>query len=110
MGGTLDMRGKLSGRVRGMGCAVACGIFLLLLLARTAGAVTFIEQANRLQLIYGGLLDFRPGQSPMPVETSEWSLGLELIPNPEVDTRIGAKDEPIDPPPLVPRINCHQRH
>lgn len=75
----------------------------LILWPSGAGAVTFVEQANRLQLIYAGLFDLRPAQSPLPVDRSEWSLGLELIPTPEVDTRVGGKEEPIDPPALIPR-------
>lgn len=112
MSGTRDMRGKARATVRikmpaGMRATapiIVCVLFLLLALSSTAGAVTFIQQANRLQLIYAALLDFRPGQSPNPVERSAWSLAFELIPMPEVDTRIGAKDEPIDSPPFVPRL------
>ena len=88
------MRGRVCAVVRTSVRIMACGLFLLLAFigtAGTAGAVTFIEQANRLQLIYAALLDLRPGQSPNPVDNSAWSLALELIPQPDVDTRVGAK-------------------
>lgn len=104
MGWNEHLRGEVGVRVRTSIRIGAAVLFLVAVFSNTAGAVTFIEQANRLQLIYAGLLDFRPGQSPLPVESPGWTLGLELIPTPEVDNRVGAKDEPIDPPALLPRL------
>jgi hypothetical protein len=70
--------------------------------ARPARAVTFIEQAQRLERIYGALLDLRPGEPPGGSEHGI-ALGVELIPVPAIDTRVGSKNEPVHPPPAIPR-------
>lgn len=68
-----------------------------------ARAVTFDEQARRLQLIYAYLLDFRPVQGPVLSRGNKFELALDLTPTPSIDNRVGAKDEPVNPPALIPR-------
>ncbi|MDJ0842273.1 MAG: hypothetical protein QNK37_37575 [Acidobacteriota bacterium] len=72
------------------------------LLAQT----TFQEQAARLQNINAFLQDFRPGTAPERVGKSRLELAFELYPQPDLDTRVGRKDEPIDPPSVVPRVRA----
>ena len=72
--------------------------------AQQAQAVTFQEQARRLQFIYSFLLDFRPGQAPLVPSGHLFDISAEIIPNPQVDNRVGSKNEPVNPPPLVPRF------
>ncbi len=77
------------------------GIFACIPLS--AYAVTFTEQIERLQLVYGALLDFRSGSPPKVYQPGEFALGLELVPVPTIDNRVGAKDEPVTPPPAYGR-------
>ena len=68
-----------------------------------AGAVTFDEQAERLQFIYSFLLDYRPAQAPVISRNGSLEAALDFIPLPSIDSRVGGKDEPVDPPPIIPR-------
>jgi len=71
-------------------------------------AVTAQEQSERLQLIYAHLLDFRSQRPPMAVvgEGQEWEV--ELLHRPEVNNRIGNKQEPVEGPPILPRFRYRQ--
>ena len=75
-------------------------------LAPEVRAVTFQDQARRLQLIYSFLLDFRPAQAPLLPSEYTFEIAAELIPNPSVDNRVGGKNEPVDPPPVIPRARA----
>jgi hypothetical protein len=68
-----------------------------------AKAVTFTEQIERLQLVYAALLDYRPGGPPRVFGRGQLALGLELVPIPPIDNRVGNKDEPVNPPPAYGR-------
>lgn len=68
-----------------------------------ASAVTFDQQAERLQLINSYLLDFRPAQGPVLSRDNGIEVGFDLIPVPSIDSRVGAKDEPVEPPEIIPR-------
>lgn len=86
----------------------ALGLILGLILgvvlwAAPAAAVTFDQQAERLQLIYSYLLDYRPMQGPVLSRQGSFELALEFTPLPSIDNRVGAKDEPVNPPPVIPR-------
>ena len=70
----------------------------------TARAVTFIEQAERLQHINAFLLDLRPGQPPRVPDETVLDFALEILPAPDIDNRVGAKDEPIASPAAIPRL------
>lgn len=83
------------------------GLFLLVLTAGSAGAVTHLEQVERLGAVYGALLDFRSLAVPGPRAPGLMELALELEPVPEIDNRIGAKREPVDAFPLVGRGRLH---
>ena len=77
---------------------------VLLFTAQSAQGVTARKQVERLQRINAFLLDFRSGAAPsLPEESWRLELALDLIPQPQLDTRVGAKDEPVNAPPLVPR-------
>ncbi len=82
---------------------LACGLGLAAALkAGPARAVTFVEQAQRLERLYAGLLDLRPGLPPGAAEQGLEVTG-EVIPVPAIDTRVGSKREPVHPPPAIPR-------
>lgn len=88
----------------GMRIVWAMGLALVMSVwAAPARAVTFDEQAQRLQLIYAYLLDFRPVQGPVLSRGNRIELALELTPSPSIDNRVGAKDEPVHSPALIPR-------
>jgi hypothetical protein len=70
--------------------------------ATPAHAVTFTAQIERLQAVYAALLDYRPGAPPVPSPGGE--IGLELLPVPAIDNRVGNKDEPVHPPPAIARL------
>ena len=70
------------------------------LLAQT----TFQEQAARLQNINAFLMDMRPAAAPVRPDDNRFELAFELYPQPDLDTQIGRKNEPLDPPSLVPRV------
>ncbi len=76
--------------------------------ATSVSAVTAQEQSERLQLIYAHLLDFRSQRPPMAVvgEGQEWEV--ELLHRPEVNNRIGNKQEPVEGPPILPRFRFRQ--
>lgn len=96
-------------RGRGRFRAALPGFALALALMAQPGlcrAVTFQEQAERLQLIYAFLLDYRPGQAPRLPTASLLDLTLEILPVPDIDNRVGAKDQPIDPPVAIPRLRA----
>lgn len=65
---------------------------------------TFQEQAERLQNINAFLLDFRPNTAPIPAGEGHLEIALDINPQPTIDTRIGRKDEPVDPPSVVPKL------
>ena len=94
---------KSPGRISARGCCVTGLILSLLAWAVPLPAVTFDQQAERLQLIYTYLLDYRPVQGPVLSRKSTFELALELTPTPSIDNRVGAKNEPVDPPALIPR-------
>lgn len=79
------------------------------LTASAAHAVTFIEQAQRLERIYAALLDFRPGAPPYAAADNAhpWEGIVELIPVPPIDNQVGAKKEPVNAPPAIPRVRLH---
>lgn len=65
---------------------------------------TFQEQAERLQNINAFLLDFRPNTPPIPIDKSHFEAIFDINPQPTINTRIGRKEEPIDPPAVVPKL------
>lgn len=75
------------------------GCFLL-------GQTTFQEQAARLQNINAYLLDFRPASAPWLPQENTLEFVFDLNPQPTIDTRVGNKDEPVDPPSLVPKLRA----
>ena len=82
---------------------LACLLLILFPLFLSA-QTTFQEQADRLQNINAFLLDFRPGTAPVEVDEGRLELAFELAPQPSVNTKVGNKDEPVDPPSIVPRF------
>ena len=68
------------------------------------GQTTFQEQANRLQNINAYLLDLRPAGFPLVPERNRLELVFDLNPQPTINTRVGNKDEPVDPPSVVPKL------
>ena len=100
----LELAGVKTGGVSAARIFCAVGLVMsLLVLAGSARAVTFDEQAERLQLIYSYLLDYRPGQGPVLSRKSRFELALDLTPLPSIDNRVGGKDEPVEPPVVIPR-------
>ena len=79
---------------------------LTLAVARPAFAVTYLEQAERLQLINAFLLDYRPAAAPLLPKSSLIEIQADLIPMPAIDNRVGAKNEPDNAPPAVPRVRA----
>lgn len=80
-------------------------IFVLLTLSGfAADGTTFQEQAARLQNINAYLLDYRPASAPDKPTENQFRFSLDLTPQPDVNTRVGDKEEPIDPPSVVPRL------
>lgn len=71
-----------------------------------AGAVTYLEQAERIQQVYAYLIDYRPAGAPRVPKRGLIEVQAEVIPTPEVDHRVGAKDEPFDPPAALPRVRA----
>ena len=90
-------------RVTRLAVASLVPLLALLWAPGNARAVTFSEQAERLQLIYAFLLDFRPGQAPLTPPRNELEIGLDLTAVPSINNRIGAKTEPVEPPAVIPR-------
>jgi hypothetical protein len=82
--------------------------FSVFLSATSVSAVTAQEQSERLQLIYAHLLDFRSQRPPVAVigEGQEWEV--ELLHRPEINNRIGNKQEPVEGPPILPRFRFRQ--
>jgi hypothetical protein len=85
------------------GAALLFALGVVLLAARPALAVTYLEQAERLQLINAFLLDNRPAGAPRLPEKSLFDLQVELIPLPAIDNRVGSKNEPDNAPPASAR-------
>ncbi len=75
-------------------------------LALAGDGTTFQEQAARLQNINAYLLDLRPASAPDRVDKNRIELILDINPQPTIDTRVGRKDEPLDPPSFVPKIRA----
>lgn len=97
---------RLSG-TRPCGARLSGALLALALLAWApgpgTGAVTFQQQAQRLQQVYAYLLDYRPGLAPLPMPGVGWEISLDLTPLPAIDNTVGGKDEPVAPPPAIPR-------
>lgn len=83
-----------------------CALLLggLSLTASSAQAVTSEEQADRIQQVYSFILDFRSNAAPLPEESGTLDLQADLLLMPEIDNRVGAKNEPVDTLPVVPRL------
>jgi hypothetical protein len=77
-----------------------------LLWPQSIQGVTYLEQAERLQLVYAFLLDYRPAGAPRLPRLSIFELQGEVLPIPKVDPRVGAKDEPVDTPEAIPRARA----
>jgi hypothetical protein len=82
------------------------GALALLLTAHAARAVTFVDQIERLQAVYAALLDYRSGAPPGSSPAGTLALGLEVVPIPPLDTRVGSKSEPVHPPAAVARLRA----
>lgn len=102
--GTRHRPGKcaLAAAIRWIGVLLltAWGLFVH---ARAGLAVTAPQQIHRLLQVYSALLDYRAGQPPLVGAWGKLELGLEVIPMPTIDSRVGAKTEPPNPMPLIPR-------
>jgi hypothetical protein len=88
--------------------ATALTLTLALAAAPAAtAATTFQDQEERLELVYAYLADLRPGGAPIPLSATAAPLDvaadLELEAGlvPDVDSRVGAKDEDVKPPPVL---------
>ncbi len=83
-------------------------LFFLLLVSPLAvlADTTFQEQAARLQNINAYLLDLRPAGAPYAPRIGRLEFSLDINPQPTIDTRVGLKDEPIDPPSIVPKVRA----
>ena len=81
-----------------------CPVFLMIASFAAFSQTTFEEQAARLQDINAFLLDMRPGTAPVKPDRISFSATLDLTPQPDLDTRVGNKDEKVDPPSVVPRL------
>lgn len=68
------------------------------------GQTTFQEQAARLQNINAHLLDFRPATAPVQFDKNTLELSFDLNLQPSINARVGNKDEPLDPPSVVPKV------
>ncbi|MCB1051905.1 MAG: hypothetical protein H6510_10085 [Acidobacteria bacterium] len=68
------------------------------------GQTTFQEQAQRLMNIQSYLLDLRPATAPEIVDHFQIEAILDLYPQPDVNARIGNKEEALDPPSWVPKL------
>lgn len=80
------------------------GALLCWLGATCFAQTTFQEQAARLQNINAFLLDFRPATAPLRFSRSTLEVSFDLNPQPSINTRVGNKNEPIDPPSVVPKL------
>lgn len=80
------------------------GALLCCLSCLSFAQTTFQEQAARLQNINAFLLDFRPATAPLRFSRSTLEVSFDLNPQPTINTRVGNKDEPIDPPSIVPKL------
>lgn len=79
-------------------------VFILALMSVTTSAQTFQDQAARLQNIHGFLLDFRPVSAPYRPEKNRIEISIDVNVQPTVEARVGNKDEPLDPPSVVPKL------
>lgn len=75
-------------------------------LAGTAHAVTAEEQQERLMTVYSHLLDFRPSRPAATAPQGTIEAEVEILHMPNVDNRVGIKEEPIDSMPLIPRFRA----
>lgn len=73
-------------------------------LSTTAFAVTAEEQQERLMTVYSHLLDFRPNNPATGEARGTIEVEAEILHMPNVDNRVGIKEEPIQGMPLVPRF------
>jgi len=78
--------------------------------ALAGDGATFQEQSARLQNINAYLLDFRPAGPPVRVAVNGLELALDATPQPTLDTRVGRKDEPLDPPSIAPKLRVRWLH
>jgi hypothetical protein len=85
------------------------GLAALLLLfgAPSAHAVTSMEQIDRLAAINAALLDFRVVATPGPRAKGLIEIGVEIAPVPHIDNTIGAKYEPVNPPPAGAKLRVN---
>ena len=74
------------------------------------GGVTFQEQAARLQNIQAFLVDFRPHGAPVLPKRANLAFMASFNVQPSVDSRVGNKDEPVDPPSVVPQLRGRYAH
>ncbi len=81
-------------------------VLLMFPFCLTRAGTTFQEQAARLQDINAYLLDFRPGTAPIRPDKGRIELALDGSPQPGINTRVGNKEEPVDPPSFVPRFRA----
>ncbi len=79
-------------------------LFILTIFSKNVLAVTAKEQAQRLQEIYVFLLDYRSLSAPIREDSGKLEVQLEALVMPEVDNQVGTKKEPVDSPPIVPRL------
>lgn len=84
----------------------ACLGALLLLGAHTAHAVTYLDQIDRLEAINAAILDYRSVAIPGPRPKGTIELGVEIDPVPHIDNTIGAKYEPVNPPPAGGKLRA----
>lgn len=82
------------------------GVILIIFVLNgyASDGTTFQEQAARLQNINAWLLDYRPATAPVKPSKNQFLVSLDLTPQPDVNTRVGDKEEPISPPSVVPRL------
>ncbi len=102
-----DSRCRLDALRHALLPALLCTLLLgLLFWPSAARAVTSLEQIERLEAVYGALLDYRPGAPPGPQAPWQVALGAELVPIPAIDARVGAKNEPVSAPPASGRVRA----
>lgn len=84
-------------------------LFALLLFCSCSLAfaqTTFQDQAARLQNINAFLQDFRPVAAPRLFSENVLELYFEAYPQPDIDTTVGRKEEPVNPPEIVPKVRA----
>ncbi|MDH4190805.1 MAG: hypothetical protein OEW21_11435 [Betaproteobacteria bacterium] len=73
---------------------------------QTADAIVYTRQIDRLEAINAALLDYRSVAVPGPRPKGTIELGAEIYPVPHIDNTIGAKVEPVSPPPVGGRLRA----